>query len=158
MTTIASGYAFGTNASAFVVGPTGLAFDSERDTLYVASTADNAIYAVRHAAITHSSHGTGAVVVPTTDPNLHGPLGLVLAPNGDLIVSNGDAINATADVNEIVEYTRHGQFVAEMPVDTTGTPGGAFGIAVATFHDQLRFAAVDDNFNSVTVWTLSHHD
>jgi hypothetical protein len=158
MTTIASGFAFGTNASAFVVGPTGLAFDSERDILYVASTDDNAIYAVRNAAITHSSHGTGTVVVPATDPHLHGPLGLVLAPNGDLIVSNGDAIDATADVNEIVEYTHRGRFVAEMPVDTTGTPGGAFGVALAKFHDQVRFAAVDDNFNTVTVWTLSHDD
>jgi hypothetical protein len=154
MTTIASGYTFGTNASAFVVGPTGLAFDAGRDILYVASTADNAIYAVADAAKTQSSHGTGAVVVAATDPHLHGPLGLVLAPNGDLIVSNGDAVNGTSDVNEIVEYTPGGQFVAEMPVDTTGTAGGAFGIALSSFQGQIRFAAVDDNFNTVTVWSL----
>jgi sugar lactone lactonase YvrE len=155
MTTIASGYAFGTNSSAFVVGPTGLAFDAKRDILYVASTADNAIYAVANAAEAQGSLGTGTVVVPTTDPNLHGPLGLVLAANGDLIVSNGDAVNGTSDVNEIVEYTPGGQFVAKMPVDTSGAAGGAFGIALSSFQGQFRFAAVDDNFNTVTVWSLS---
>jgi hypothetical protein len=154
MTTIASGYTFGTNASAFVVGPTGLAFDAKRDILYVASTGDNAIYAVANAAKTQGSLGTGTVVVPATDSHLHGPLGLVLAPNGDLIVSNGDAVDGTSDVNELVEYTHSGQFVTEMPVDTSGMAGGAFGIALSSFHGQLRFAAVDDNFNTVTVWSL----
>jgi hypothetical protein len=154
MKTIASGYSFGTNSAAFVVGPTGLAFDASRDILYVASTADNAIYAVANAAVTQSNLGTGKIVVPSTDAHLHGPLGLVLAPNGDLIVSNGDAIDATSDVNEIVEYTARGKFVTEMPVDTTGTPGGAFGIALISFDDRIHFAAVDDNSNSVTVWSL----
>jgi hypothetical protein len=154
MTTIASGYTFGTNASAFVVGPTGLAFDANRDILYVASTADNAIFAVADAAKIQNSLGTGSVVVPATDSHLHGPLGLVLAPNGDLIVSNGDAVNPSTDVNEIVEYTPSGRFVAETPVDTTGTPGGAFGIALSSFHGRIRFAAVDDNFNSVIVSSL----
>jgi hypothetical protein len=154
MTTIASGFGFGTNSSAFVVGPTGLAFDANRDILYVASTADPAIFAVANAAKTQKDLGTGTVVVPTTDPHLHGPLGLVLAPNGDLIISNGDAIHQTSDVNEIVEYTPSGQFVAETPVDTTGTAGGAFGIAISSFQGQIRFAAVDDNFNTVTVWSL----
>jgi hypothetical protein len=137
-----------------VVGPTGLAFDAKRDILYVASTDDNAIFAVADAANSQGSMGTGTVVVPATDPHLHGPLGLVLAPNGDLIASNGDANHQTSDVNEIVEYTPNGQFVAETPVDTTGTPGGAFGIAISSFHGHIRFAAVDDNFNTVTVWSL----
>jgi hypothetical protein len=157
MTTIASGYGFRTDPNAFVVGPTGLAFDEKHDVLYVASTADNTIFAVANAARRQTSAGTGAVVVGAADPNLHGPLGLVLAPNGDLIVANGDAVDATSDVNEIVEYTPAGQFVAEMPVDTTGTPGGAFGIALTSFNGRIVFAAVDDNFNSVTEWSLPEH-
>src|SRR5262249_37078195 len=84
MTQIASGYATRTDPNALVVGPTGLAFDAKRDTLYVASTGDNKIYAVANAAESHKDHGTGKVVV-SDDVHLHGPLGLVIAPNGDLI-------------------------------------------------------------------------
>ena len=45
---VASGYAFATNPAALVVGPQGLAFDARRHVLYVASTADNAIFTVLH--------------------------------------------------------------------------------------------------------------
>jgi hypothetical protein len=44
MTQIASGYARAANPAAVVLAPTGLAFDATTDTLYVASTGDNAIY------------------------------------------------------------------------------------------------------------------
>jgi hypothetical protein len=155
MTTIASGYGFRTDPAAFVVGPTGLAYDPVHDVLYVASTADNAVFAVAQAAMASTSNGTGTMVIPPSDPHLHGPLGLVLAPNGDLILANGDAVGPpSSEINELVEYTPSGQFVAEMPVDTTPTPGGAFGIALISTEGGVRFAAVDDNFNTVTIWTL----
>jgi uncharacterized protein (TIGR03118 family) len=155
MTRIGEGYKIGTDKNALVIGPTGLAYDRETETLFVASTGDNAIYAIHEANEARQAHGKGALVVQD-DPHLHGPLGLVLAPNGDLIVSNGDAVKPnTNDPNEIVEFTRHGKFVAEMPVDTTGTPGGAFGIALSVDDGVARFAAVDDNSNSVTVWTFA---
>jgi hypothetical protein len=159
-TQIASGFAHGTNGSALVVGPTGLAFDAKRDILYVASTADNAIHAIRNAAFTQRDEGKGRLVVQ--DPqHLHGPLGLVLAPNGDLIVANGDAQNPDPNhPNELVEYTRKGKFVGQFQLDP-GTPGAAFGIAVQQVGDQVRFAAVNDNTNTVEVWTFQteeHHD
>jgi hypothetical protein len=43
---VAQGYTFRTDPSALVVGPTGLAYDPATDVLYVASTGDNAIFAV----------------------------------------------------------------------------------------------------------------
>jgi hypothetical protein len=91
-TGIASGYLFAPNAAALVVGPTGLAYDPDADVLYVASTDDNEIFAVKHAATASASSGTGAVIYQD-QTHLHGPLGLVLAPNGHLISSQGDAIN-----------------------------------------------------------------
>jgi hypothetical protein len=105
---IASGYMFGPNGAAFVVGPTGLAYDPHGDVLYVASTEDNAIFAVPDAAKATTSNGTGTVVF-NDQSHLHGPLGLVLASNGDLISSQGDAFNLSADpaqVSEIVEFTK----------------------------------------------------
>ena len=62
MTQIASGYMVQPNMAAVVVGPGGLAYNSKNDTLYVASTADNEIFAIRHASRTHSDNGTGSVV------------------------------------------------------------------------------------------------
>jgi uncharacterized protein (TIGR03118 family) len=153
-TQIASGYAIRTDPAALVVGPTGLAFDAVRDILYVASTGDNAIFAIHNAAFSQGDHGMGQLIVQN-DPNLHGPLGLVIAPNGDLIVSNGDAQSPNPnDVNQLVEFTPAGAFVGKFQVDSGG-PGAAFGIALSTDGGQLRFAAVDDNTNSVTIWTFS---
>src|SRR6516225_989700 len=83
-TQIASGYLHRCDPAAFVVGPTGLALDKKKDILYVSSTGDNAIFAISDASDRTSDAGMGKPVV--TDQNhLHGPLGLVLARNGDLI-------------------------------------------------------------------------
>jgi len=53
-TRIASGYGHQLIAAIVAVGPTGLAFDPDRDILYVASTADNEIFGVE------GSHDLGA--------------------------------------------------------------------------------------------------
>jgi len=153
-TQIASGYIHRPDPNALVVGPTGLAFDSINDILYVASTGDNAIYAIPNAAIATQDNGKGKLIVKN-NPHLHGPLGLVLAPNGDLIAANGDAVNPDPNhLNELVEFTPKGQFVAQFQVDP-GNAGGAFGVALYVANGQIRFAAVDDNTNTLNVWTFN---
>jgi uncharacterized protein (TIGR03118 family) len=152
-TQIASGFAHRTDPNALVVGPTGLAYDAKSDTLYVASTGDNAIFAIRHAATTQHDNGRGQAVVQ--DPqHLHGPLGLTLAPNGDLIAANGDAVNTDPNhLNELVEFTPKGKFVGQFQIDG-GPAGGAFGLAAQQIGGQVRFAAVDDNTNTLHIWTF----
>jgi len=136
-----------------VVGPTGLAFDEKTDTLYVASTGDNEIFAIHDAATTRRDHGMGTVIV--NDPiDLHGPLGLVLAPNGDLIVANGDAENPGGTQNDLVEFNRKGDLVGSFQVDP-GAPGAAFGITLSIHDHKLDFAAVNDNANTVEVFSLA---
>jgi hypothetical protein len=152
---IASGYTHHTDPAALLLGPTGLAYDATTDTLYVASTADNEIFAVPHAGTTHKDQGTGKVFINDTT-HLHGPLALALTPNGDLLVSNGDAVNADPkQTSEIVEYTAKGKFVAQISIDPA--VDGAFGIAVSSDDGNLRFAAVDDNTNMLEIWTISKH-
>jgi len=153
-TPIASGYMTAPNAAALVVGPTGLAYDAANDILYVASTGDNEIFAIDGASTLQSSSGGTGKVIYSDNTHLHGPLGLVLAPNGNLITSNGDAINADPNQNsEIVEFTTTGTFVNQFPVDSV--PGAAFGIALETIPGGFaQFAAVDDNTNSVTNWII----
>jgi hypothetical protein len=152
--TIANGYKHENNKTAFVLGPTGLAYDGKSDTLYVASTDDNAIYAVADAAKATSPVNKGTLVFDDRT-RLHGPLGLVLAPNGDLISSQGDAVNPDPNQqSEIVEFTKSGKFVTEFAVDST--VGAAFGIALnAPSGGEADFAAVNDTLNTVIVFDLT---
>lgn len=157
-TRIGSGYAHMPNSAAVVVGPTGLAFDPIRDILYVASTADNKIFALSDAASRSSSAGQGFVVY-ADQKQLHGPLGLVLGSNGNLITANGDAVNAGGTQNDLVEFTPQGFLVAEYQMDA-GAPGGAFGVAISSAQafpglGSVRFASVDDDLNTVTIWNLT---
>lgn len=151
-TRIAEGYAHQPNAAAVVVGPTGLAYDADRETLYVASTADNKIFAIQDAGDRTTSAGVGSLVFQDQN-RLHGPLGLVLAPNGNLITANGDAANSGGTQNELVEFTPQGSVVAEYELDA-GAPGAAFGVAIGGAKGSMRFAAVDDDLNTVTIWNL----
>jgi hypothetical protein len=88
---IASGYAHRTDPAALVVGPTGLAYDAPHDVLYVASTGDNAVFAVSGALALKHDGGMGRLIYQD-NTHLHGPLALALAPNGDLVTANGDAV------------------------------------------------------------------
>ena len=82
---------------------------------------------------------------------MRGPLALVFAPNGNLITSNGDAVNPDPNQpSEIVEFTKTGKFVAQFNVDAA--PDGAFGVGIASAGPQtFRLVVVDDNTNDLTV-------
>jgi len=159
-TEIAHGYAFGPNMAAFVVGPTGLAFDAPAHVLYVASTSDNQIFGIPNADMATSSVDKGTLVYD--DPvHLHGPLALALTPNGNLLTSNGDAINVTPPPrppnqlpSEIVEFTKDGHFIGQLSIDSA--PGAAFGIAIAPVSvNTARIALVNDDDNTIIVQTLN---
>ena len=153
-TQIAKNYTVQPNQAAVILGPTGLAYDPEKDVLYVASTADNAIFAIPNAGgrAAPPQNGTGTIIFQGN--HLRGQSALVLAPNGDLITSNGDAENAEpTQPSELVEFTEDGKFVGESNVDAA--QGGAFGIGIGTLgDDRFRFAAVDDNASDIIVHTF----
>jgi len=83
------------------------------------------------------------------------PLALKLAPGGDLLTANGDAVHADPrHPSEIVEFTKGGQFVREYNVDAS--QGGAFGIDAPSSPDARRnFAVVDDVPNNLSVYRLA---
>jgi hypothetical protein len=151
-TQIGSGFGHQLIPAIVAVGPTGLAYDRDRDLLYVASTSDNEIFAIGDPTKRTTSAGTGFLVF--ADPrHLHGPLGLTLGPNGNLITANGDGVNAGGTPNDLVEFTQEGMLVATYQLDG-GAPGAAFGVASGIFRGAVRFAAVDDDLNTLTIWTL----
>ena len=154
-TKIASGYLFQRDPVTFVDAPTGLVYDPKRDVLYVASTVDNAVYSVAQASQRTEDGGKGTVIY--SDPtHLHGALGLAPAPNGDLLVSNNDAINSDPNQpSEIVEFTLSGHFVKQLSMDPA--QGGSFGLNVMINGLTSQFAAVDDNNSTLNIWTLPNH-
>jgi hypothetical protein len=154
--TIAHGFAFGTDPAAVVVGPAGLAYDKRRDILYVASELDNEIFALDGAGKTTTDLGKGTVVFSDT-AHLRGPLGLILATNGDLITANADpttVTNTTAGTSEIVEFTRHGNFVRTFSIDSAA--GSAFAIDEQIRKDFIQFSWVDDAEATLTILRLTH--
>jgi hypothetical protein len=147
MVGIAKGYSHMPNAAALVLGPTGLAYDSERDVLYVASTADNEIFAIDEAANRSNPAVRGRRVFAGSE--LRGPLALRFAPNHHLLAANGDAVNADLlHPSEIVEFTERGEFVRDYNVDAS--QGGAFGLDTLR-HGPFNYAVIDDVTNNLTV-------
>jgi len=152
--TIASGYFSGPDTAGTVVGPAGLAYDSYHDTLYVASEGDDAIYKLVGAGHTTTDLGTGTVIY-SDQTVLHGPLGLIFAPNGNLITANADPTRFTpssTDPSEIIELTRSGNFVREFSIDPNA--GSAFAVDLNRNGPFSQFVYVDDFVSNCTIWNL----
>ena len=110
-------------------------------TLYVANTLVSKINAIPNAVFRGSSAGTGKVV--SSGGKLNFPLGLTVAPNGNVLTVNGGD-------GRIVETTPGGMQVASRFLDKSGTPPGAgalFGLAVAPFGTGVYY--VDDAVNTL---------
>ncbi len=56
--------------------------------------------------------------------------------------------------SEIMEFTKDGHFIGQLSIDRN--VGGAFGLAIAPGSDDtVRFAAVNDDDNTIIVLTLN---
>ena len=85
-TRIGSGFPAKTDPNALVIGPTGVGLGDD-GTLYVADSVNNRIAGIPNAAFRHHSDGAGFTV--SKGGSLNDPLGLVIAPNGDILTVNG---------------------------------------------------------------------
>jgi hypothetical protein len=138
-TVVGSAFAERTDPAALVVGPTGDAVTAS-GTLYVADTADNRIAAIPDAFTRKGTAMTGTDV--TSNGMLNSPLGLTLAPNGDILTVN-------AGDGRIVETTPAGAQVAFQWLDMSGSPPGSgalFGLVVTPTRNGVYF--VDDATNT----------
>jgi hypothetical protein len=149
---IGSGFEHRPDPAALELGPSGLAYDAANDILYVADSADNTIRSISNAGALTQDAGTGTVLYQD-NTHLHGVLDLVLAPNGHLLVANSDGSNVDPNQpSEIVEFTTGGEFVTQFSVDPNN--GGAFGVNIQSVGGATRFAAVDDNQNTLLMSTI----
>ncbi len=136
MNVIATGFPERTDPAALVVGPTGVGL-GEEGTLYVADTQGNRIAEVPGALYRQTPLGEGGATV-AVGGYLNNPLGLTVAPNGDILTAN-------ANDGNLVETTPVG---AEFqPFDTGAGGGGLFGLTVAPHGQGVLF--VNDSNNTL---------
>jgi hypothetical protein len=143
-TVIGRGFPERTDPAALVVGPTGVALNDD-GTLYVADTAADRIAAIPDAVHRDSAAMNGGHTV-TTGNNVKAPLGLVLAPNDDILTVNGGDGN-------VVETTPAGTQLATAQLDSSGSPPGAgalFDLALAPHGRGVLY--VDDATNMLSLF------
>jgi hypothetical protein len=145
-TVVASGFAERTDPAALVIGPTGVAL-GRNGVLYVADSANNRIAAVPNALGRDDTFGVPGGITLSNASVLDDPLGMTLAPNGDVLTVNGNN-------GLIVETAPWGQTVATATLDHSGAPpGGAgdlFGLALVPGERGIWF--VDDGTNTLNVF------
>jgi hypothetical protein len=137
---IGSGFPEALNSTALVIGPTGAGL-GPNGVLYVADTLANRIAAIPDALNRGGSAGRGFTV--SQGHHLNGELGLVIAPNGDILTVNGGN-------GDLVEVTPFGAQIAVRLLDKTGSPpgvGALFGLAVVPGNDAVYY--VDDDTNKL---------
>ena len=137
-TVVGSGYPWRANKAALVLAPTGLAL-GHNGTLYVADTQTNTISAIPQATTRTTAQAATAGLL-SAGGALDAPLGMTLAPNGDLVVVNGNNGNA-------VEITPAGHQLTTKTLVKNGA-GDLFGII--TTPDGI--VAVNDGTNALELF------
>jgi hypothetical protein len=140
-TTIGSGFSERTDPAALVIGPQGLGLAG--NTLFIADSLDNRIAAISNATMRSTSDLAGSTV--TASGFVNGPIGLTIAPNGDILTTNGTN-------GLLVETTKAGAQIAHKLVDNTGTPPGngcLFDLAITPGGTGVYYA--DDCSNTLNL-------
>lgn len=126
---IADGFGEHTDPNALIVGPTGVGLGSD-GVLYVADSNGDRIAAIPNALTTTTVvHGGGMTL--SAGKALTDPLGLTIAPNGDILAANGGD-------GKVVELKPGGRQVVAKTFVADGA-GDLFGLAVAPNGHGLYF-------------------
>lgn len=153
--------------------PAGLTYDASIDTLYIVDTSSYSVVAFAGVssigadgvvvngncgastptpALTFSGPSAASARVIATGGQFNAPLSAALLADGDLVVANAD-INGPTTPNLLFEISPAIGFVgAPLQLDTSGTPGGLFGLAatVDAQGNQIIYFN-DDNTNTVNM-------
>jgi DNA-binding beta-propeller fold protein YncE len=135
---VAEGLPRRVDPEALVIGPTGLAL-AKNGTLYLADTLSNRIAAIPQA-LSRSSAVKGGGTTVTSGGSLRQPLGLALAPNGDILAAN-------AGNGNIVETTPTGKQLLARTADKETGAGSLFGLLVSPGGKGVFY--VDDGDNTL---------
>jgi hypothetical protein len=128
-TIVGSGFPWLANQAALVLASTGLAL-GRNGTLYVDDTQRNTISAISQAMTRTDAVTYGSDII-STGGGLNAPLGMTLAPNGDLLVVNGNNGNA-------VEVTPTGSQIGSRTLVQNGA-GDLIGLAITSNGRGIEF-------------------
>jgi sugar lactone lactonase YvrE len=145
-TVVASGLSERAARDVFLIGPTGLALARDGTTLYVSDALNNRIISIPQATTRSDSAGEGQEV--TSNGLLRRPLAMVMAPNGNLLVTNGKT-GQVVEVNPVTGKQLYAQWVDTDRAQTPPGNGDLFGIAVTPDGDGFYY--VEDDMNSVVL-------
>jgi hypothetical protein len=118
---IANGIPWRDDPTALAIGPTGVALASN-GTLYLADTLQNRITAIPEA-MTRTTPVAGGGSTVSEGEHLKQPLGLTIAPNGNIVTTN-------AGDGNLVETTPAGKQIAVQTADTKTGAGTLFGLVI----------------------------
>jgi hypothetical protein len=155
LTVVGAGFPERTDPAALVIGPTGLGLASNCDrgedacnsgfggrepVLYVADSLENRVDIITNPLSRTQPAGPGKVL--SSGGSLNDPLGLTVAPNGHILVVNGND-------GFITEITSEGKQIAHKLLDTNGTPPGAGALFGLIFDPENGLVFVDDATNTL---------
>lgn len=154
---VGAGFSERTDPAALVIGPTGLGLSPVCQTgmgscepgpgedeflLYVADSLNNRVVAITHPLIRTKPSGPGIVL--SSGGSLNDPLGLTVAPNGHILVVNGND-------GFLTEITPRGAQIASKLIDNNGTPPGAGALFGLVFDPEYGLVFVDDATNTLNL-------
>jgi hypothetical protein len=137
-TVVADAIPWRDDPTALAIGPTGVAL-ARSGTLYLADTLDNRISAIPQATTRTTPAPDGGTTI-SQGAHLKQPLGLALAPNGDILTTN-------AGDGNIVETSPSGRQLLTRTADTKTGAGSLFGLLVAPSGTAVYY--VDDGDNTL---------
>ncbi len=135
-TVVGKAFPWRADHGALVLAPTGLALS--RGTLYVTDTLTNTVSAIGRARTRHNAVDADATIV-SSGGSLDAPLDIIMVPDGDLVVVNGNNGDA-------VEITPAGTQIATQTLVNNGA-GDLIGLATTASGDGILF--VNDGTNAL---------
>jgi len=157
LTVVGAGFSERTDPAALVIGPTGLGlspacrhgedeceshFRGDDSVLYVADSLNNRVVMITDPLTRTRPSGTGMVL--SSGGRLNDPLGLTVAPNGHILVMNGND-------GFITEITARGAQIASKLIDNNGNPPGAGALFGVIFDPENGVVFVDDATNTLNL-------
>ena len=157
LTVIGAGFSERTDPAALVIGPTGLGmapacqhgggdcwfpFGEDEPILYVADSLNNRISVITDPLTRATPSGPDKIL--SSGGSLNDPLGLNVAPDGHLLVVNGND-------GFVTEITPHGVQIAKKLIDSSGNPPGAGALFGVVFDPEVGLVYVDDATNTLNV-------
>jgi hypothetical protein len=141
LTVIGTGFLSKANKAAFVQGPTGVALGRNGD-LYVAGTVRNHVSVIPNAVTRTTAVADGAITL-SSGGWLNAPLGLTIAPNGDVLAMN-------ANDGNVVEISPSGHQVAKKTLVPNGS-GDLFGVTITPNGKELLFVNDASTANALDI-------